>query len=198
MQFKPFEKNIEVNGQTVHAIVDGFRLVKTLAFKHLSAAGIGEVEKDGAVKIDPSSWYSQEAWLKAFESISKEVGSSVLYQIGLAIPQNAKFPPWVKDIDSAIRSIDIAYHMNHRKNGKELFDAATGAMTEGIGHYGYKNGEGENSIISICENPYPCDFDKGILTCMAKKFQSAALVKHDDSKPCRKKGHSSCTYVITY
>ena len=198
MQFKPFEKNIEVNGQTVYAIVDGFKLIKDLAVKHLSAAGIGEVGKDNTIKIDPQSWYSQEAWLKAFESISKEIGGSVLFQIGLAIPKNAKFPPWVKDIDSAIQSIDIAYHMNHRKNGKELFDPATGAMTEGIGHYGYQRVQHKNMIISICENPYPCEFDRGILTFMAKKFQPAALVQHDDSKPCRKNGYSSCTYVITY
>ncbi len=198
MQFKPFEKNIEVNGQTVYAIVDGFRVIKALAYKHLSDAGIGDVEKDGSVKIRLDAWYSQEAWLKAFESISKGVGSSVLFQIGLSIPKNAKFPPWVKDVESAIQSVDIAYHMNHRKSGKELFDPASGKMTEGIGHYGYKKVDGENLIISECENPYPCDFDMGILTFMAQKFQPDAVVRHDDSKPCRKKGSSNCTYIVQY
>jgi hypothetical protein len=198
MQFKPFEKNIEVNGQTVYAIVDGFKDFKSLAFKHLSAASVGDVDKDGSVKIKLNSWYSQEAWLKAFESISQVISSSVIYQIGLAIPKNAKFPPWVKDIESAIQSIDIAYHMNHRKNGKELFDPANGVMSEGIGHYGYQKIDGKNMILSVCNNPYPCDFDIGILTCMSQKYQPKAVVKHDDSKPCRKNGHDSCTYIIAY
>lgn len=198
MQFLSFEKGIEVNGQTVYAIVDGFKLIKSLAYKHLKEAGVGEVEKDESVKINPATWYSQEAWLKAFESISKDVGDSVLYQIGLAIPRNAKFPPWVVDIDTAVKSIDIAYHMNHRKGGREMFDPTTGKMLEGIGHYGYNRITGENKIISVCENPYPCEFDKGILTTMAQKFQPLAKVKHDDLKPCRKKGQKSCTYVITW
>jgi hypothetical protein len=198
MQFRPFEKNIEVNGQTVYAIIDGFKLLKSIAYKYLTDVGIGTFEKDGTVRINPSAWYSQESWLKAFENISKGVGNTVLYQIGLTIPRNAKFPPWVVDVDSAVKSIDIAYHMNHKKNGKEMFDVATGKMTEGIGHYGYQRVEGKNMIISVCENPYPCDFDRGILTFMAKKFQPDAEVKHDDSKPCRKKGQDSCTYIITW
>jgi len=198
MQFRQFEKDIEVNGQTVYAIIDGFKLLKSIAYKCLTDVGIGTVEKDGTVRINPSAWYSQEAWLKAFESISKGIGNTVLYQIGLTIPKNAKFPPWVADIDSAIKSIDIAYHMNHRKHGKEMFDTVTGRMTEGIGHYGYQRVEGQNMIISVCENPYPCDFDRGILTFMATKFQPQAEVKHDDSKPCRKKGQDSCTYIIVW
>lgn len=198
MQFKSFEKGIEVNGQTVYAIVDGFKLIKSIPFKHLKAVGIGEDAGDGNIRINPSTWYSQESWLKAFEAISKDVGDSVLYQIGLAIPKNAKFPSWVVDIDTAIKSIDIAYHINHRKNGKEMFDPATGKLTEGIGHYGYKRIAGQNKIISVCENPYPCDFDKGIVTTMAQKFQPAAKVQHDDSKPCRKKGQRSCAYIISW
>ena len=198
MQFKPFEKGIEVNGQTVYAIVDGFKLIKALAHSHLKSVGIGEGDPGISFKIDPNGWYSQEAWLKSFESISTNVGKTVLYQIGLAIPENAKFPPWVVDIDSAIKSIDIAYHMNHRKSGKVMFDPETGKMLEGIGHYGYEKIPGQNLIISVCENPYPCDFDRGILTFMAKKFQQGAAVEHDDSKPCRKIGADSCTYLIKW
>lgn len=198
MQFKPFERGVEVNGQTVYAIVDGFKIIKSLAFKHLKDAGIGKDSGDGNITIDPAAWYSQEAWLKAFESISKELGNNLLYQIGQAIPKNAKFPPWVIDIDAAIKAVDIAYHMNHRKNGMELFDPKTGSMIEGIGHYGYQRVDGKNMIISVCENPYPCAFDRGILTTMAKKFQPEAMVQHDDSKPCRNNGHESCTYIITW
>jgi len=198
MQFKAFEKGIEVNGQTVYSIVDGFKVVKSMAHKILSEAGIGENGKHGDFRIDPAAWYPQEAWLAAFEQIAREVGESVLYQIGLAIPQNAKFPPWVKDIDSAIKSINIAYHMNHRKGRDVMFDPATGRMLEGIGNYGYQRVEGEKRIISVCENPYPSEFDRGILTCMAKKFEPAAIVVRDEARPCRRTGHDSCTYVIRW
>jgi len=198
MQFKTFEQGIEVNGQTVYAIVDGFKLFKAIAARFLLENEIGEEVEGGDIKIIPEKWYSQEAWLKAFESIAKKVGESVLFQIGLAIPENAKFPPWVKDIESAIKSIDIAYHMNHRKGNIALFDPNTGKMTEGIGHYGFEKVKNENIIVSECENPYPCEFDRGIITTMAKKFEDRAKVLHDDSKPCRKNGAESCTYIISW
>jgi len=198
MHFKAFEQGIEVNGQTVYAIVDGFKLFKAIAAKFLLENGIGEEVEGGNIKIIPEKWYSQDAWLKAFESIAKNVGDSVLFQIGLAIPKNAKFPPWVKDIESAIKSIDIAYHMNHRKGNIVLFDPNTGKMTEGIGHYGFEKVKSEKIIVSECENPYPCEFDRGIITTMAKKFEDRATVLHDDSKPCRKNGAESCTYIISW
>ena len=74
----------------------------------------------------------------------------------------------------------------------------TGEMTEGIGHYGYEKVENKNKIISKCENPFPCYFDRGLLTAMAQKFENTAEVKHDDSKSCRRKGGESCTYIITW
>jgi hypothetical protein len=94
--------------------------------------------------------------------------------------------------------VDVAYHINHRKNGVPLFDMNRGTMSEGIGHYGYERIAGKNKIVSLCKNPYPCAFDHGILTAMARKFAPAAKVTHDDSKECRSKGADSCTYVITW
>lgn len=197
MQFKSFDTNIEVIGQTVFAIVDGLGHFKSFSKKYLLSVGIG-TEKDGQLEVDLNAWYSQDAWLIAFEKISKDIGNSVLFNIGSSIPKNAIFPPFVKDIESAIMSIDIAYHMNHRKDGKILFDEKTGKMTEGIGHYGFEKIKDKNIIISECNNPYPCSFDEGIIKTMARKFELRASVVHDNSKPCRKNGSDSCTYIITW
>lgn len=97
-----------------------------------------------------------------------------------------------------MQSNDVAYHMNHRRNGQLMFNPATGVMLEGIGHYGYKREPGERKIISVCDNPYPCKLDHGILTTVARRFQLRALVTHDDTKPCRAKGGNDCTYVVTW
>jgi hypothetical protein len=197
MQFKAFEPGIEVNGQTVYSIVDGLGRFKSLAHDILLSVGIGS-GSNVDYKIEKESWYSHDMWLKAFEKIASEIGDYTLNQIGLKIPENAIFPPWVIDIDSAIKSIDIAYHMNHRKNGTVMFDPNTGKMLEGIGHYGYEKIAGKNMIISECKNPYPHAFDLGIITTMAKKFELKATIIHDDSKPCRKNNADSCTYIISW
>ncbi|HRG47513.1 MAG TPA: hypothetical protein PLG41_15005 [Leptospiraceae bacterium] len=197
MQFKSFEENVEVNAQTVFAIVDGLRHFKSLSKKYLLSVSIG-TEKNGEFQLEPNAWYSQDAWLSAFEKISNEIGDTTLYNIGLSIPKNAIFPPTVINIETAIQSIDIAYHLNHRKKGKILFDEKTGKMLEGIGHYGYYKLENQNMIISECNTPYPCAFDRGIISAMASRFKDHVNVVHDDTKPCRKKGAESCTYKISW
>jgi hypothetical protein len=198
MQFKAFETGIEVNGQTAYAIIDGFKEFKQVASTFLLQEGIGRRRPDGLAQVDPGAWFAQEAWLRAFENIATRLGDAALFRIGMAIPKNARFPPWVADIDSAIRSIDIAYHMNHRRQGKELFDAQSGALAEGIGHYGYLRKHGKSEIVSVCNNPYPCAFDRGILTAMARRFQARAVVTHDDTRACRKRAADSCTFIIAW
>ncbi len=191
MQFKPFEPGIEVNGTTVKSIIAGFGIVSSLGKASLKDAGLPE-------QIVDEQWYLQEKWLRAFENIAMRFGEDTLFRIGLKIPSNAIFPEWIQTIDDAIKSIDVAYHMNHRKNGQVMFSPETGAMAEGIGHYGYQRIQGKNLIKSVCANPYPCSFDRGIISFMANKFQPNAKVEHDDSKVCRKKGADECTYLITW
>jgi len=198
MQYVAFEKGIEVNGQTVYSIVDGFQVIKRIPNEILAAEGVGSRDGDGNLQLDPQGWYSQAAWLRAFERIAREVGVNLLFQIGQRIPQNAQFPPWVQDIDSALKSVDIAYHMNHRKAGQVMFDPEAGTMLDGIGHYGYQRVAGKNHIVCVCENPYPCQFDRGIITAMAKRFEPAAVVLHDADAPCRQKRGNSCTYQVTW
>jgi hypothetical protein len=198
MQFKVIEPNIEVNGPTVNSIITGLGYFTNLSRRYFSKVNIGRVVGRN-LYIDLDAWYPQAAWLEAFKNIAEQVGDRVLFNIGLSVPENAVFPPWVVDIDTAIQAIDIAYHLNHRKNGQPLFDVNNGKMYDGIGHYGYeRDRSGKNLIISKSRNPYPCAFDRGIITAMAQKFQSEAKVVHDDSKECRSHGAETCTYIITW
>jgi len=196
-RFRVFEKGMQVNGTTIMAIVDGMGPIARLTKIFFKRVGLPE-----NIVSDTEHWYSQQQWLDAFRLVSEKVGEKSLYNIGKSIPENAQFPSNVVDIESALSSIDIAYHMNHRNNkGEVLFDPSrpeSEIMLEGIGHYGYEKITGENKVIMVCENPYPCDFDRGIITAMAKRFKKTATIEHDDSKPCRKKGASSCTYIITW
>lgn len=197
MQFKSFEPGIEVNGQTVFSILDGMGTYRNFGEKILYECGIGVMD-NGKYYLDLNEWYSQDRWLDAFREIAKKIGDNTLKKIGYSIPENAKFPPWVKDIRSAIQSINIAYHMNHRKNGAVMFNPDSEEIIEGIGNYGYEEIQNKKIIICECNNPYPCKFDYGIISSMARKFELTVHVSHDDSKPCRKNEADSCTYIITW
>lgn len=183
-QFLPFSPNVEVNGQTILSFLNA---ITHNAFAH----GVMKdtLKKYNLQDIQPDSWYSQKAWLSAFEEISKKFGKATLFSIGKAIPENAIFPPQINDIESALKSIDMAYNINHR-NGD-------------IGYYKLLSFDKENKKAVIeCKNPYPSDFDRGIIITMVRKFSfkssNTTQVELDESKPTRLNGADSCTYIITW
>jgi len=177
-EFVALSPNVEVNGQTVLAVVDGMGAFRNLALEILKRHGVDDPKLEG--------WYRQQLWLDAFKEIYERVGKSTLNLIGRKIPENAKFPPEIDSIDKALPAIDVAYHMNHR--GGE------------IGHYAFTE-LGPNQAKAVCANPYPCDFDLGLIQSMAKRFQPAgrtSTVAHDQTQPCRRKGGDSCTYLVSW
>ncbi len=192
-QFKAFSSGVEVNGQTVLSVVAGMAMMpsfKSAALKILAANGIEDPKGN--------QWYPQQAWLNAFKEISEKVGAMTLSSIGKKIPESAQWPPSVNSIETALASIDVAYHMNHRINGKVMFDPATGRMTEGIGHYALEK-TGEKKVKMVCRNPYPSEFDRGIVEAVAKKFAPAgAFVTVAVTDDGRKAGGDSSTYSVEW
>lgn len=191
-QFKALNANVEVNGQTVLSIVAGMETFREIALEMLAARGIS----DPAV----NKWYSQQCWLDAFRDIAENVGEYTLMEIGRKIPENADWPPFVNSIETALGSIDIAYHMNHRVDGNIMFNPDNGTMIDGIGHYSFSM-EGERRGKMLCDNPYPSDFDRGIIEAAAKRFKSKGdrvSVVLDQSGGSRKSGGDVCRYIITW
>jgi hypothetical protein len=176
-QFIAFDPKVEAIGQAVMA----------------SLAGMGEAAKPflkahGLDDIQLAQWYLQQNWLDFLKDLADKKINAMpdMVSIGLKIPENALFPPEINSIPTALTALDVAYHMNHR-NGE-------------IGHYRAEV-IGDSAIDMVCENPYPCDFDYGIIYGMVRRFRPTGVpftVRHDDEAPCRKKGGDSCTYHVTW
>ena len=197
VEFIVFEEGMQVSGAAIMSVIDGMRSFDSIARAFLNQSGL----PDDLIP-DTEHWYSQQKWLDAFKLISEKVGFKTLFVIGTKIPENAVFPKDIDNVEKALASIDIAYHMNHKNaQGEILFDPSRPLgqeMKEGIGHYGFEKIAEENKAVIICNNPYPCDFDSGIISAMAKRFSYSSKVTHDDTQPCRKKGANSCTYIATW
>jgi hypothetical protein len=175
---KPFvaaSPSVEVNGETVLSVLAGMGTT-TRATRVLVAHGIEDPK--------PGHWYNQQAWLDAFKEISETLGPNTLHRIGMKIPENAIFPPHIQNVEQALSCIDAAYQMNHR--GGE------------IGSYSFES-LGHGSGRMVCHNPYPSDFDRGIIQSMIERFKpqgSVARVELDNTKPTRKNGGESCTFNL--
>ena len=187
MQYVMPERGITVTAMGIMVTVQGFGDFKLLASQYLLDEGIGKPAPDGMINLKNEEWYDAQAYLNAWKRIANEVSEQIIENSGRIAPDTAEFPPTIRDIESGLASIDVAYHMNHKKNGVPMFDPATGEMTEGIGHYRYQRTPGKQEAIIVCDNPYPCAFDRGLITAMAQRFQPRAQVTHDP-KSCRKRG----------
>ncbi|MFC2136979.1 hypothetical protein ACFLTE_02280 [Bacteroidota bacterium] len=175
--FKAYDENVEINGQTVLAIVNAFP-------DHFKKEARNILAENGIVDPVPGQWYSQQKWLDTFKFIAEKFGDNTLFSIGKQIPKNAIFPEEsMTSFKEALESINIAYHMNHR-NGE-------------IGYYKLLEFDEINSIITFeCKNPYPSEFDKGILTRISRDYSYGNVVSIDRTKPIREKGGESTTYII--
>jgi hypothetical protein len=180
-QFVPFQEGVEVNGQTVLAVANALEAGRATRLKILSKHGLSDIQL--------KEWYSQRSWLDAFKEISETFGVHTLFAIGEAIPENAIFPPEIDNLEKALALIDYAYHLNHR--GGE------------IGHYTLTHFDAvKHTAIMVCNNPYPSEFDRGIINTMVKKFLPPTSlifdVQRDVTKETRLQGADSCTYKITW
>lgn len=193
-EFKAFAANIEVNATTV------------LSFIHSMKRGqekrLALLEKHG-IRPEEGGWYPQQEWLNAFKELNETVGEMNLLLIGMAIVENAEFPPF-NSLKEGLEVIDVAYHMNHRdQNGQLLFNPETGEKAAGIGCYDlqYYNEE-ERRAIMYCENPYPSKFDQGIITALCRRLRPDCIktidVRPDLEKERRPKGGNSCTFIIKW
>ncbi len=188
-------KGIEVSGRNVMGLVQAFGQFKSLASQILLAEGLGKKGSDGLVLVDPGAWYPFDAFLRAFARASQQMGDSVLHQIGVSVMKTVEWLPSIKDVRTMMEAMDAGYHLQHRKNGRPMWDATTGHIKEGIGHYRWK-ARPDGSMEVESDNPYPCAFDKGMLFGGLRRLNTTGAILHDETHRCRKRGHASCVYVV--
>lgn len=189
------DPGIEVAGSSIGSMVDAFQQYPSIVMKYLVQHGLVTGKK---TEIDRTAWYPLHKWLDVYQAIAKDVGLNSLYTVGKKVPEYTELPPDVTDIRSVFRSLNIAYHLGHRKNGVVMFDPATGVMLDGIGTVSCEFAGNEQKLTLKFEIPYPCEFNRGLIHAFAMRFEPAARVVHDNNAPCRKKGGSSCTYLVSW
>lgn len=189
-QFKAFRPDVEVYGAVVLSVINGMGEFKSMGENILSQHGIKRPQAD--------LWYPQQPWLDSFKTISEKIGQRTLFAIGKKILEAVEWPAWINSFDTGMQAINMNYHLRHRIDGVPMLNEQTGETTPGIGHYDYKGKTGDTSAVMVCTNPYPSEFDRGILTAMGRKFHGALEVQLDPTQPTRTQGADSCTYILTW
>lgn len=145
--FQAGSPDIEVDGRTLLADIEGILL---------GAVARELFARHGMTSIEPAGWYPLQAWLSVYRFIQEQLGPETLFSIGRRVPYNAEFPvEQIFDVASALRSLNDAYQSAHR-NG----DVGQYRFVEiGMDHYEVH-----------CDNPYPNEFDFGIVCSLVERF----------------------------
>lgn len=182
VQFIAFDRNAEVRGEAILANMSIFPAYYRANVEQL-------LNENNIIRPAPNTWFKLQNWLNVFKGIATNYGQYTLFEIGAAVPEKLTFPPHINDLESALRSIDVAYNMNHR-NGY-------------IGFYRlFSFDVRAQKAVMECKNPYPCHFDRGIITALARKFVPPTAkfvdVQLDKTKPSRLDGADSSFYTVIW
>ena len=169
---------VEVRGEIVLAMVEGMRGFRK-RYRHLLA-------EHGLDDPQPDCWYSQDELLDIFETLSADVGPLAISDMGARVANDAKFPAEIDSAEEALTHLNAFLRSGHR-----------GAN---LGSYVFEK-TGEDSGTIVCNTPYPCDFDRGLIEAVALRFRPQgswnATVRHEEAA-CSKRGGDSCTYVVQW
>ncbi len=146
--------------------------------------GLGLLAEHGISHVDPEGWYPQQPYLEMFRAIEARHGEAALRAMARQVPDTSKFPPGIRTLEQALQALDIAYQLNHR--GGEIGTYACLPM-------------GPRSLEMVCDTPYGCAFDMGILDALIEAFKpegSRPTLSHAPATPCRRAGGPHCTYLI--
>ncbi len=176
-------KNNQVKGAAMQAVLEGLGVFKKFAYDEMKSQGIEE--------LDPNEWYNQQIWLDILKMIYEKVGKNTIFRIGKNIPKNADLPPNIKNVEQAMSSINQAYKMNTKG--------------ENVGFYRFEKIDEEESELNrgimTCNNPYPCEFDHGLIEGFMNRFGDETnfkqKVEHIEGS-CRMDGDSVCKYKIIW
>ncbi|HEU4964045.1 MAG TPA: hypothetical protein VFV52_09365 [Bacilli bacterium] len=152
------DKQVETNGATIRNIIEGCGVFQSRVTKLLAEKGIAEIKMDG--------WYPLQTVIDIIQELAKSVGPNILSEIGKTVPKNSQFPPEIDSFEKVLVALDFAYKANHR-NGK-------------IGSYEVAQLEPKKYKVT-CDNPYPPNFNLGLLRGLSRKFSTLVRIEQTDN-----------------
>ncbi|WNG15822.1 hypothetical protein [Cystobacter fuscus] len=170
---------VEVQGPIVQALIASVEIVRPEVLRILASHGISA--------SSPRPGYPLPEVLRCLDDIQGRVGRVTVRAIGQQVPRHTAFPPHITSFAMALFLMNAAYRTNHQ-----------GA--EHIGGYHHEPVDGQSSRMR-CDNPYPCDFNQGVLEGLYARFTGRGTLRlriEHETEDCRTRGATACTYRLKW
>lgn len=140
---------------------------------------LGEV---GIDRIDPERWYDFDVAIAVYHKVAREIGRGAVIAVGKKIIETAEFPPGIGDVQTLLKSLGMAYHLNTR--GPNVGDILCTI-------------EDEHSATLEWSAGGPCALNFGIIEGCCARYGTKALVEHG-AGGCMEQGAPACIYQVNW
>jgi len=142
------------------------------------------LNKYGLLSPSEKTWHAHRDVLQMIREVASGNNDCDLYSTGAIVQACLGLSDIKGGVNMALAAVDDQYQSTHR----------------GPDAGGYQLLKWKCGTISVtCDNPYPCEFDRGMLESLLKRFAPSGIVPdivHDHDARCRDLGDHACTYKI--
>jgi len=147
------------------------------------------LKANGVFVETPEEWYPMQLGLDICREIQDTVGPHTMFSIGKKAGELRQFSDKVSTLPEALGSLDEAYKASHRGGSVGFYELVSEDMAA-------------RKIEFKAHNPYPDEFDRGILMSVARKFKPANAmnieVNRKEGVPSRMEDKDFTIFVITW
>ncbi|MFY9260671.1 MAG: hypothetical protein WAO71_09210 [Gallionella sp.] len=180
-QFIAFSKTAEVSGLAIMVCLESFPEYYRADIEHL-------LNENNIVQLAPEKWFNLQSYLNVLRDISTRYGTYTLFNVGVAINDKIPFPPNTT-LESALTAMNASYSAHHRDDYTSYIKLRSFDL------------QAKKAVMEY-KNPYPCHFERGLLTACARKFTPPNAgfidVQLEKNKPSRLDGADTSFYEIIW
>jgi hypothetical protein len=163
-----------------------------LASHFMSKEGLGSLAGDGTLRFDPAAWYPVPAFVRAAHRLVEELGPRATFYVGRFKREGALGRS--ADILEVLRYLDRNYLQELRWRGLPISEAGPDVL-HAVGGYACEL-RGPTDVAVTVSGPWPCPFDRALVSGVILRVRPDAAIEHDTSDACRARGAPACLYRV--
>jgi hypothetical protein len=201
MEFVNKVRGLYISGRAIRTLVELLGEAKPIGIKIMKFHKITDDQAPEKFFINPDEWYDLDRFLLGMKDIQAKVGEEKIRQVAFTTIQYAPLHTSIQDIVSSLKHMNRAYLLNLSRDGiKTLFDESIGSgkQIDVAGKITADPIPGINKAVCTSTTCFPTFYEMGLIEGFARKFQSNAVVTLDKSKPMKKYGGDSNTFVLNW
>jgi len=182
---------VELSGAHAHTLLSKLAS-PALASHFMAKEGLGSLGADGTLRFDPAVWYPLPAFVRAAHRLVDELGPRATFYVGSFKREGA--PGRSADILDVVRYLDRNYLQDLRWHGRPISEAGPDIL-RAVGGYACEL-RGPTDVAVTVSGPWPCPFDRALVSGVILRVRPDAAIEHDTGDPCRARGAPACLYRV--